>query len=76
MTKVVKIFLICRHIDEKGNIESAEDEYYKEVNRILWDLQKQTRALKNKTIQLCWEWYGFQSDYRKKMENIRKKKIF
>lgn len=74
MTKVVKIFLICRHINEKGNIESADDEYYKEVNHILWDLQKQTRALKNKTIQLCWEWSGFQSDYQKKNGEYPKEK--
>ena len=58
MTKVVKIYLISKVTDKDG---SPVD--YKDVNKILWDLQKQTREIKNKAIQLCWEWHGFSSDY-------------
>ena len=60
MTKVVKLPLICEQTDENGN--SVD---YKDVYRILWDLQKQTREIKNKTIQYCWEYSGFSSDYYK-----------
>ncbi len=28
---------------------------YKEVYRVLWELQKQTRTMKNKAIQICWD---------------------
>lgn len=38
---------------------------YKEVNKILWKLQDQTRAIKNKTIQMAWEWNNFSADYKK-----------
>ena len=33
---------------------------------MLWTLQDQTRAIKNKTIQLAWEWNGFSADYKAK----------
>lgn len=39
---------------------------YKEVNKILWKLQDQTRAIKNKTIQMAWEWNNFSADYKEK----------
>lgn len=75
MTKVVKVFLICRDMNKDGEIiESSDNEYYKKVYRILWDLQNQTRILKNKTIQLCWEWTGFQSDYKEKNDEYPKEK--
>lgn len=60
MTKVLKVYLISNVIDKNG-IEVP----YNDVCKILWDLQKQTREIKNKTIQLCWEWFNFQSDYNK-----------
>ncbi len=32
----------------------------------MWELQNETRRLKNKAIQLLWEWNGFSSDYKEK----------
>ncbi len=32
----------------------CEVDYHK-INQLLWDLQKQTRVIKNKAIQLCWD---------------------
>lgn len=58
MNKVLKVFLISKVTDKDGN-----EVDYKEVNKILWELQRQTRIIKNKAIQKCWEWYGFTSDY-------------
>ena len=60
MNKVVRVYLICDHTDKDGNVIS-----HNEIYRLLWDLQKQTREIKNKTVQLCWEWYNFSSDYYK-----------
>lgn len=50
LTKIVKLYLISEQIDKDGNRVD-----YKEINSILWNLQKQTRDIKNKTVQLCWE---------------------
>ena len=52
MTKVVKVYLLCNVTDRNGKTVD-----YKTVNRILWDLQNETRAVKNKAVQLCWEWF-------------------
>lgn len=60
MTKVTRIPLICAVTDKDGN-----EIDYKEIFHLLWDLQRETRMLKNKAIQLCWEWYNFSSDYKK-----------
>ncbi len=60
MIKVVKIPLI--YAEERNQ----EDLDYKKVNEILWQLQRQTRSIKNKVIQLCWEYSGFASDYKQK----------
>lgn len=60
LVKVVKIYLISEQFDKAGNRID-----YKEVNKILWELQKQTRKAKNKTVQLLWEWNNFSSDYVK-----------
>ncbi len=60
MTKVVKLLLISEQKDKNGEIIN-----YMEVNRILWDLQRQTREIKNKSVQLCWEWSGFSSEYNR-----------
>ena len=32
---------------------------------ILWNIQSLTRSIYNKSAQLCWEWYGLESDYYK-----------
>lgn len=60
MVKVTSIYLLSRVVDSDGNPVD-----YKDVYKILWKLQDQTRKIKNKTIQLCWEWSNFSSDYIK-----------
>ena len=58
MNKVVKLALICEQKDKDGN-----EVDFKEINKLLWELQKQTREIKNKTIQYCWEWNNLSSEY-------------
>ena len=69
MDKVVKLALICEQSDKDN---SPVD--YKKINEILWELQKQTREIKNKTIQYCWEYNNFSSDYYKKFNEYPKEK--
>lgn len=69
MIKVVSVYLISKVVDSSG--ESVD---YKDVYKILWKLQDETRMLKNKAIQLCWEWNGFSSDYYKKNGSYPKDK--
>lgn len=61
ITKVVRVPLICCQLDKDGN-----EVDYKKINEILWEIQRQTRQIKNRIIQLCWEWKGFSSDYVKR----------
>ncbi|MBO6141281.1 MAG: transposase [Ruminococcus sp.] len=58
MNKVVKLALISKVKDKDGN-----DVKYGDVCKILWELQRQTREIKNKAVQFCWEWNGFSSEY-------------
>ncbi len=51
--KVVKIPLI-------SIIEKLD---YPAVCKELWKIQNDIRNIKNKTIQLCWEWQNFKHDY-------------
>lgn len=67
MIKVTSIYLISKVVNSSG--ESVD---YKDVYKILWKLQDETRILKNKAIQLCWEWNNFSSDYYKKNESYPK----
>lgn len=60
LVKTLKVYLISEQFDKA---ENSVD--YKEVNKVLWKLQKQTREAKNRTVQLCWEWNNFSSDYVK-----------
>ena len=60
MQKVVKVPLICNQYNRNGDLVD-----YKDVYKLLWNIQKQTREIKNKTIQYCWEFYNFSSDYYK-----------
>lgn len=60
LTKVLKVYLISEQFDKTGDKVD-----FKEINKLLWSLQKQTREIKNKTIQLCWEWNNYSSDYFK-----------
>lgn len=71
MTKVTKIALISKTINSNG--EPVE---YKDVCRCLWDLQNETRDLKNNTIRECWEWYGFSNDYHKLNEEYPKERDY
>lgn len=50
MVKVARFRLICHQIDENGN-----EMDYREIYKLLWKLQQQTREIKNKAIQLCWD---------------------
>ena len=61
MTKVVKLALISK-VTHKSDDSEVD---YKDVCRCLWDLQQETRDVKNTTIRECWEWYGFSNDYNK-----------
>ena len=69
MNKVVRLALISETYDKDGN-----EVDYKEINKLLWELQKQTREIKNKSIQLCWEYNNFSSDYYKKNGDYPKEK--
>jgi len=42
------------------------------LGKVLRDIQYDTRQIMNKTIQLCWEWQGFSSDYKLKFETYPK----
>lgn len=69
MTKVTKVYLISEQIDKDGNKID-----FKKISELLWNLQMQTRDIKNKCVQLCWEWLNFSSDYYKKSEEYPKEK--
>lgn len=69
MIKVTKAYLICDQKDENRN-----EVDFKKINEILWTLQRQTREIKNKSVQLCWEWLNFSSDYYKQTESYPKEK--
>ena len=57
MTKVVKLQLISKNDENLDN---------KSVNKILWDLQYETRVSANRVVQLAWEYWDFESEYKKK----------
>lgn len=59
--KVTRFQLICHTVDKEGN-----EIDYKEIFKVLWKLQDETRSIKNKAVQLLWEWYNFSSEYKKK----------
>jgi putative transposase len=50
---------------------------WKQFSDILYKIQRQTRDVYNKTVQLCWEYNGFSSDYKQKFgEYPKPKEIF
>ena len=59
MVKVVRFQLlpVCNGIE------------FKQVNKILWDLQRETMQISNRTVQLCWEWSGLESEYKNKFND-------
>lgn len=58
-TKVTKIYLISDQLDENGKQVD-----YKNIYKILWELQNQTRKIKNKVIQLCWEDMNWRNEFK------------
>lgn len=57
LTKVMK-YQIIKPVDCEWDV----------LGKVLRDLQYDTRQIMNKTIQLCWEWQGFSSDYKLRFE--------
>lgn len=57
MTKVIKLKLFYKDDDRLE---------FKKAQEILWQLQREVRAVANRTIQMCWEFNGFESDWKKK----------
>lgn len=58
MIKATRIPLVCKAERDGKQIP------YKDICKILWELQNETRTIKNKAVQLCWEWLGYSSDYK------------
>lgn len=46
----------------------------RDINKILWGLQDNTRALKNKAVQILWEWCNFSQDFKKEQGDFPKPK--
>lgn len=63
MIKIMK-FQIIKPIDIEWKI----------FGDILYNLQRETRDIRNKTSQLCWEYHGFSSDYKEKFDEYPKNK--
>lgn len=38
---------------------------FKKAQELLWQLQRETRSASNRAIQMCWEYNGFESDWKK-----------
>lgn len=55
MVKVVRIPLLY----------TSQELSYAAVCKELWNIQKDVRSIKNKTIQMCWEWQNFKHEYSK-----------
>mgnify|MGYP000906735207 CR=1 FL=1 len=41
---------------------------FKQIYAVLWQLQKETMQIANRTIQLCWEFAGFERDYKRRFD--------
>lgn len=57
MVKVIKLQLYYKD-DERLDFKKAQE--------TLWQLQREIRAAANRTIQMCWEFNGFEADWKKK----------
>ncbi len=57
MVKVIKLQLYYKD-DERLKFKKAQE--------TLWQLQRETRAAANRAIQMCWEFNGFEADWKKK----------
>lgn len=71
MTKVVKLRLICEQLDKNG-----EEVKFNDICKILFDLQDQTREIKNKTVQICWENMNWANDYKHQYGYYPSKEVF
>lgn len=38
---------------------------FSDIYKVLWDLQRETMQVSNRTVQLCWEFAGYERDYKK-----------
>lgn len=56
MIKVLKLQLYYKD-DETLDFKKAQE--------LLWQLQRETRAAANRAIQMCWEYNGFESEWKK-----------
>lgn len=56
MTKTLKLQLYYKD-DEVLEFKKAQE--------ALWQLQRETRAAANRAVQMCWEYSGFESDWKK-----------
>ncbi len=66
LAKVAKMYLkLVRYDSAKDEFLEMTAEERKASNSILWQIQKYVRTLKNHTIQYCWEWNGFSSEYNR-----------
>ena len=45
-------------------ISISEEVDYKTVCQLLWQLQKDTREIKNKVIQICWDYQNYSKKYK------------
>lgn len=61
-------YQIIKPIENKDNID------WKLLGDIFFNLQKETRQILNKTIQLAWEYNGFEQDYKLKYDVYPKAK--
>ena len=50
MVKTARYYLICEN---------------KDVYKVLWKVQDNVRTVKNKAVQILWEWYNFSQDFKK-----------
>jgi len=65
--KVANIYLkYCKYDKAEDTFSEMTNEECRDANKILWQIQRYVRTLKNRTIQYCWEWNGFSSDYNKR----------
>ena len=47
---------------------------WKNLGSILYELQRETRDMRNKSSQLCWEYMGFSSEYKERYNEYPKTK--
>lgn len=59
MVKTARYYLICEN---------------KDVYKVLWKVQDNVRTVKNKAVQILWEWYNFSQDFKKENGDYPKPK--